>query len=128
ALLGLVEPEVLDPPPAVAADVEAGLDDRAGDGRVPLEGERAGEDGHAHFALGEQAQQAPEADPAPVLVHGLHGQVADALRRAPARGLGEADPGPVVTAPDGVLGTLLVVDSDLDRAPRPPGPARARSR
>src|SRR6185369_8414059 len=69
ALLLFGELPVLDPAPAVRADVEAGLADRGGDGRVALEGERAAEHGHRQAALLEDAEHAPEAHAAAVLEH-----------------------------------------------------------
>jgi hypothetical protein len=52
-LLCLGQLEVLDPPPAVAADVVPCVDDRARDRGVPFEGEGTGEDGDREVPFGE---------------------------------------------------------------------------
>src|SRR5206468_11242194 len=76
ALFRLAQHEVLDPAPAVAADVEARLPDRLGGGGVALEGQRAAEHRHRQAALLEGAHQAPEADAGAVFEHALGGEVA----------------------------------------------------
>src|SRR5262249_34583722 len=76
ALLRLGELPVLDPAPAVRADVEAGFADRRRDRRVALERQRAAEHGQRQPALLEDAQHAPEAHATAVLEHPLGGQVA----------------------------------------------------
>ncbi len=81
--LGLLRhAEVVDPAIAVARDVPVRLDHRGDRVGVALERHGDGEDGDGDAASGEEAVEAPEADPASVLVHRLDGQVAMAdLRR-----------------------------------------------
>src|SRR5437867_280461 len=115
---------MLDPSPAMGADLESGLGDGLRDGWVPLERQRAGEHRDRDLTLPEKSKEAPEADPAAVLVHGLHGQIAGAAGRSPARSLGEADLGAVIAVDHGVLRALLVVDDELEREAGAAGPAR----
>src|SRR5262249_56745996 len=75
-LLVLAELIVLDPAPAVRADVPPGLADGRGDLGVALERERAPEHRQRQPALLEDALHAPEPDAAAVLEHALGGEIA----------------------------------------------------
>src|SRR5690606_32118720 len=89
ALLLFGELPVLDPAPAVAADVEAGLTDRRGGQRITLQRQRAAEYRERQPALAEEPREAPEADAAAVFEHALGGEVA-ALRYLGRGAFGEA--------------------------------------
>src|SRR5713226_1050296 len=123
ALFVFGELVVLDPPPAVRTDVEPGFADGGGHRRVPLERQRAAEDGQRQPALPEEAQDAPEAHTAAVLEQAFGGEVTalDAVVGGPGlgqRGLGEA----VVV--DVILGAFFVVDHEVHGDPRLARPAR----
>ena len=77
----LVHELVVDPSPAVARDLVARLDDGPGGGGMALEGHGHGEHADGDPPLGEDAEEPPEADPAPVLVHRLHLEVARPRQR-----------------------------------------------
>jgi hypothetical protein len=84
ALLGLSQLVVLDPAPAVAANIEAGGADGLGSRLMPLQCECAAKHRHRQIALLEQSHQTPETDPAAVFEHALASEVAalDALTEA----------------------------------------------
>src|SRR5205085_10609652 len=113
----LLDELVVDPPPAVAHDLVAGLDDGRRRLGIPLE--RPGHGKHAHLdaALGEQAHETPEARAAPVLVHRLDLEVAHAAEDRHADDLLEERLGLAVAVQDRALPTLLVVHDDLEREP-----------
>ena len=115
ALLVLRHAVVVDPAVAVARDLPARLDHRGDRVRVALERHRDAEDGDRDAALGEEAVQPPEADPAAVLVHRLDRQVALALPRQREAELRQQALGGRVAVEDRVLGALFVVDDELDR-------------
>src|SRR5260370_1711767 len=81
ALDSLAQLEMLDPAPAVAADVEAGIPDRPRRRRIALERERAAEHCQRQAALAENAQHAPKADAAAVFEHALRAEVAAVTQR-----------------------------------------------
>src|SRR6185437_2182575 len=130
ALLVLAQGEVLDPAPAVAADVEARVLDRPGGGRVALERERAAEHRHRQAALLEGAHQAPEADAAAVLEHALAGEVAARHAGRRAGRFGEAGLGVAFAVLHRGLRAFLVVHDEIHRearAVRPLWIGRARA-
>ena len=93
ALRRLVELIVLDPAPAVRADVEARFGDGGRGFGIALHRKAAAEDRHRQAAFLEEAHQPPEADPAAVFEQPLGGEVAAGDRLAHARGIAESDLG-----------------------------------
>src|SRR5579885_1718766 len=122
ALRLLREFEMLDPAPAVAAHVEAGVADRPRRRRVALERQRAAEHGQRQAALPEDAVHAPESDAAPVLEHALRSEVAAVAQRVEARALSEPALGIAVAVADRGLGALLVVPDEVEREASAAGP------
>src|SRR6185369_16507131 len=90
ALLGFAQFVVLDPAPAMRADVVAGLGDRGRRLGIALEGQSAAVDRHRQLAFLEDAHQAPEADAAAVFEQAFGGKVAAIYGLAHAVGIGEA--------------------------------------
>src|SRR5262245_31305466 len=123
--LGLArELGVLDPSPAVTAHVEPRLPDGVSRRPVAFEREGAREHSEGQLALLEQAQQTPEADPAPVLEHALGGEVAAPAGLPEAVRLGEPDLGGRLAIRHRRLRALLVVHDEVESeagAIRPPG-------
>src|SRR3546814_14285781 len=86
ALLRLAQLVVVDPAPAMAGEVAAGLDHGAGRDRVALQRLGAGVDRERQVPVGAQIEDPPHAGPRPVLVK----RIADG--GAPAGGMAAADP------------------------------------
>ena len=80
ALLLFVESIVLDPTPAMAADVEPCVKNRRGHRRIAFERERARERGCRQLALAKKPEHPPHANAASVLEHRLSGEIALAVR------------------------------------------------
>ena len=125
AFFVLAQEPMLDPPPAVRADIVAGLDDGARGVGIALQGKRATEDGERQSALLEQAHHAPEADPAAELVDRLDREVARAVRHL-ARALRQRRFREAVAIGHRILGALLVVQYEVDRNARATGPCGVR--
>src|SRR5262249_36298900 len=117
ALFRLAQHEVLDPAPAMAADVEARRLDGRGGGGVAFERQRAAEHRHRQAALLEGAHQAPEAGARAVLEHALGGEVA-ALHADLAGGrFSEAGFAETFAVLHRGLRAFLVVHHGVDRDP-----------
>src|SRR5581483_3460547 len=112
ALLLAVEQPVLLPAPPVAARLVTRLLQPLPNLRVSLEGDRRRVEGRLDAVLVEQAEEAPDARPATVLVDRLGAEV-PVLGVHDVRDLGEALVAPV---PGGlrVLRSLLLVDAEAD--------------
>ena len=123
ALLVAGHLEAVRPAVAVRGALVAAGRELAGDGRVALQGGRDAEEGDGDAGGVEDAEQAPDAGPRPVLVDGLDGEVADAVELE--RDLVQ-DVVLAVAHREGLLGALLVVDDDLHRDLRVALPADAR--
>src|SRR5262249_9613793 len=117
---------VVDPPPAVAHDLVAGLDDRRGGFGVALERGGHREDADLDAVRRERAHETPEADAAAVLVHRLDLQVPHTLERGQADDLLQVRLGLLDAMKDRPLAALLVVHDDLERELRSARPLRIR--
>src|SRR5258706_12724431 len=124
ALDRLAHELVVDPAPAVAHHLVAGLDDRPRRLRVPFERHRDGEEADRDPALGEEAHEPPEAGAATVLVDRLHLEIAHAAERLGADHLPQEGLRFGVAVEDRSLAALLVVDDDLQGQARLAGPLR----
>jgi hypothetical protein len=122
ALLGLTELVVLDPAPAVRADVVAGLGDRCRGLGIALEGEPAAIDRHRQLAFAEQAHQAPETDAAAILEQAFGGEVAALDGLAHTVSFAQTGIAVILAVLDGRLGAFLVVHDEVDGEPRAVGP------
>src|SRR5262249_26186197 len=114
ALGGARQLVVLDPPPAVAAHVVAGLADGLGGQPGALEGAGAAEDGQGRTALVEEPGESPDPDAAAVLEHALGGEVAALHTAVHALGLGETALRVALAVLHRRLRALLVVDDEVD--------------
>ena len=117
---------VVDPLPAVAHDLVAGLDDRRRGLVVALERHRHREHADLDAVRGERAHEAPEADAASVFVHRLDLEVAHALERRQAHDFLQVGLGFPVPVQDRPLAAFLVVHDDLEGQARAAGPLRIR--
>ena len=125
-LFSLAELEMLDPAPPVAANIMAGSLDRLRRFRLALQRQGAGEDGHRQVALGKQAHDPPEANPAPKLEHRFSSHVAFAHGHGRGK-LGQAEIADAIVVSEAVFGSLLKVEDKIDgdaRAIRPMGIGR----
>jgi len=123
ALLLLGELPVLDPAPAVRADVEPRLADGGGDRRVAFERQRAAEHGQRQPALLEDAQDAPEAHAAAVLEQALGREVAALHPVVGGAGLRQRGFREAVVV-HVVLGAFFVVHHEVHGDPRLARPVR----
>src|SRR5579872_6931474 len=90
SLFGLAQVEVLDPTPAVAADVEARFGNGFGRRLVALQRKRTAEDGHRQATFLKCAHQPPEAGAAAVLEHPFAREVAASETHRGTRRFGKA--------------------------------------
>ena len=128
ALLGLAHAVVVDPTPAVGDHVAVGLSNRGRGLRVLLECQTDGVGGEGERAFLEQAQDAPEPDPAAVFVVGFDVEVAPTRARHQPGHLREQGLGTGVAVEHAGLRALLVVEHQVERqarALRPFDPRRA---
>ena len=126
-LLGLGHVLVVDPAPAVARDLEAGLDHRPAAAGVALERHADGVDRERQAALLEQPQDPPEAGAGAVFVDRLDVQIALANERRLAGDLVQIGLRRRVTVEHAGFAALLVVEHDAERQPgavRPVGVRR----
>jgi hypothetical protein len=117
SLFGRAELVVLDPAPSVAADVVARGGDGFGGRRIALECEGAPVDRHRHIALGECAQDAPEARSAAVFVDRLDREVASFSQASSEAGLRQDRLRRAVPVRDRIFGTFFVVQHEVDCQP-----------
>ena len=116
--------EMLDPAPAMAADVVLGRGNGIGDARVALQRQGAAEQGQWQATLAKQFENAPDADAAAEFVHAFEREIARAGRHPAARYFGQAQFVTPITVTDGVFGAFLVVEHHVDgdaRIARPVG-------
>ncbi len=120
ALLVAGHLEVVHPPVAVTGDLVATLGQLLRDRDVPLESHRGRDTGHIDAGVGEDPELAPDPGARAIFVGGLDGQVAHAflLVRQLVQVLVE-----VIAHGVRLLGTLFIVEDDLDRDLRPAWPA-----
>ena len=125
ALGGLVGLAVVDPAVPVGHDLVAGLREGDRDVRVALQRLHDREEADLDPPLLDHVEQAPDPDPAAVLVGRLHEGVALADQRREGR-VGQRALRGAVAVQDVGLRARLVVHGDLDRDARAARPARVR--
>ena len=116
--------QVVDPAPAVARHLPAGVDHRARGGRVALERLAHRVHGQRQAVILEDAVDAPEARAAAELEHRLGVEVAPADRRRRADDLVQVRLGLGVALERRPLAALLVVEHEAERQPRAARPVR----
>ena len=107
--------ELPHPAPAVAADIVAGRDDGLGRRGVPLQKPERIRTPSGKTTLSKDSHEPPEADAAPILEHGLGGEVAASDRLAGSSGFGERRFGKPIPVRYGILGAFLIVHHDVER-------------
>ncbi len=125
--LGLLRhPVVIDPAVAVAGDLPVAFDHGRNRVRISLERHGDAEDGDRDAVGRKESMESPEADPAPVLVHGLDREVALADPRLREAEFGQKAFGGLVAVENRAFRSLLVVDDELDGDPSVARPPRVR--
>src|SRR5258708_20806144 len=109
------ELEMIDPAPAVAANVVILLADRRGELAMALDRQGAGVECQRQAVLLEQAQHAPDADSAAVFEHRLCGEVAVAPRHIGGIELGHRHFGETVAVTDRIFGSFFDVENEIYR-------------
>src|SRR5216683_6143819 len=102
------------PAVAVAADVPVAGGNRRRRGRVRLERLCAAEDRDRQPETGENAVEAPEADPGAIFEHAFSGEIAAGHTQIPAEHLGQPALGDAVPTRVGELGPFLEIDDEID--------------